>query len=78
MSKHIRFRQKKFTEKISKPDIIIHPIDSTRLVLYDGYNNSRKHHSSTWALQSKQPEDVEQMSIAEYDQRGTRGEGFLA
>ena len=31
----------------------------------------------TWALQSKQPDDVEQMSITEYDQRGTRGEGYL-
>ena len=34
-------------------------------------------HPSTWALQSKQPEDVEQMSLTEYDQRGTRGEGYL-
>ena len=34
-------------------------------------------HSSTWALQSKQPEDVEQMLITEYDQRGTLGEGYL-
>ena len=25
----------------------------------------------------EQPEDVEQMSITEYDQRGTLGEGYL-
>ena len=31
----------------------------------------------TWALRSKRPEDVEQMSITEYDQRGIRGEGYL-
>ena len=36
-------------------------------------------HSSTSALQLKQPEDVEQMSrsITKYDQRGTLGEGYM-
>ena len=32
---------------------------------------------SSWALQLKQPEDVQQMSITEYDQHGTLGEGYL-
>ena len=55
----------------------LRPAGSSGEVCFQEYQYHAPTHPSTWALQSKQPEDVEQMSITEYDQLGTLGEGYL-